>query len=121
MKDLKRCPFCDGIATIESREDDHIEQVRIKCSKCEVKTREFNGDDHIEKVIAFWNLRSEKIKEFLEKRRNLEQSNMVKEETERNGYFDINDLSGGNFDDAFTIGKECGEAEFIEELLSMIK
>jgi hypothetical protein len=60
------------------------------------------------------------LKEFLKKRRNIEKSTLVEDAIERDGYFDATDFSGGNFDDAFQLGQECGEAELIEEILYIL-
>jgi len=60
------------------------------------------------------------LKEFLKKRRNLEKSTLVEDAIERDGYFDAAVSSGGNFDDAFQLGQECGEAELIEVLFYIL-
>jgi len=62
-----------------------------------------------------------KIKELLIKRRDLEKANLEKEAIKNGGYLDVYDYTGGNIDDAFELGKECGEAELIEELLGILK
>lgn len=62
----------------------------------------------------------EKLKNFLEKRRNINKANMVSEAIEEDGYFNAYEYSGGNFDDCFQLGCDVGEAEFIEELLQLI-
>ena len=63
----------------------------------------------------------EKIKELLIKRRNLEKANLEEEANKGDNYFNVDDYVGGNIDDAFYLGKECGEAELIEELLGILK
>ena len=63
----------------------------------------------------------EKIKELLIKRRNLEKANLEEEANKGDNYFNADDYVGGNIDDAFYLGKECGEAELIEELLGILK
>jgi len=64
-----------------------------------------------------------KIKELLIKRRDLEKANLEKEAIKNGGYLDVDDYdyTGGNIDDAFELGKECGEAKLIEELLGILK
>ena len=62
----------------------------------------------------------EKIKELLLKRRNTKTADIVEKAIEEDGYFDAQDYSGGNFDDAFELGREVGEAELIEELLAIL-
>ncbi len=62
----------------------------------------------------------QKIKELLETRRDLEKSKLVETAESEDGYFDVNDYSGGNADDAFELGMEIGEADLIEELLALI-
>ena len=62
----------------------------------------------------------EKIKELLLKRRNIRNATIVDRVTEEDGYFDAQDFSGGNFDDAFNFGRDVGEAELIEELLFIL-
>jgi len=62
----------------------------------------------------------EKMKEFLLKRRNEEKAKMEQEAVEEDGYFDASSYSGGNFDDCYYMGKEVGEAELIEEILSIL-
>jgi len=62
----------------------------------------------------------EKIKELLLKRRDKQTADIVEKAIEEDGYFDAQDYSGGNFDDAFELGREVGEAELIEELLAIL-
>jgi hypothetical protein len=62
----------------------------------------------------------DKIKELLLKRRNIRNATLIEKAEEEDGYFDAQDYSGGNFDDAFNLGRDVGEAELIEELLSII-
>ena len=62
----------------------------------------------------------EKIKELLLKRRNTKTADIVEKAIEKDGYFDAQDYSGGNFDDTFELGREVGEAELIEELLAIL-
>ena len=62
----------------------------------------------------------EKIKELLMNRRHLKNATLIRMEEEKNGYFDAQDFSGGNFDDAFNLGRDVGEAELIEELLQIL-
>ena len=61
-----------------------------------------------------------KLKELLIKRRNIKMATLVEKAEETDGYFDAMDHSGGNFDDAFNLGKDVGEAELIEELLIIL-
>lgn len=61
------------------------------------------------------------LKEFLTKRRNTEKATLCDRETEKNGYFDAQDFSGGNFDDCFSLGMEVGEAQLIEEILQFFE
>lgn len=70
----------------------------------------------------FWQLISTtmKTKELLLKRRNKELSEMEYRCSEKHGYFDAQDASGGNFDDCYNLGKRVGEAELIEEILPFI-
>ena len=62
----------------------------------------------------------DKIKELLLKRRNIRNATLIEKAEEEDGYFDAQDYSGGNFDDAFNLGRDVGEAELIEELLSIL-
>lgn len=62
----------------------------------------------------------EKIKELLLKRRNIRNATLIEKAEEEDGYFDAQDYSGGNFDDAFNMGRDIGEAELIEELLFIL-
>ena len=62
----------------------------------------------------------QQITETLLQKRDQEKANLVKEATEENGYFDIDDYAGGNQDDAFDLGQKTGKAELIEELLKII-
>ena len=57
---------------------------------------------------------------MLLKRRDTEKADMVENAIKEDGYFDANSYSGGNFDDAFQMGCEVGEAELIEELLIIL-
>lgn len=57
------------------------------------------------------------IKEWLLRNRNEIKANMETKAIEKEGFFDAQDFSGGNFDDCFNLGKEIGRAELIEELL----
>ncbi len=59
----------------------------------------------------------DEIVEYLLKNRNIKKATREEEAIEEDGYFDANSYSGGNFDDAYQMGKEGGEAEFIEDLL----
>ena len=61
----------------------------------------------------------QELKAFLLTRRNEKNSKMEEDAIESEGFFDAQDYSGGNFDDCYYMGKENGEAELIEELLSM--
>ena len=61
------------------------------------------------------------IKKLLLERRDLENANLEKEDYKRIGYFNVSGYVGGNVDDAFYLGKECGEANLIEELLGILK
>jgi hypothetical protein len=45
---------------------------------------------------------------------------MYEDEIEKEGFFDASDFSGGNFDDAFTLGMDIGKAQFVEELLTIL-
>lgn len=62
----------------------------------------------------------EKVKELLLKHRNLNKVKMYEDAIEEEGFFNANDYSGGNFDDAFTLGMDIGEAQLVEELLVII-
>jgi hypothetical protein len=62
----------------------------------------------------------EKLKELLLKRRNVTKVKLYEDAIEEEGFFNAYEYSGGNFDDAFTLGEEVGEAQLIEELLSII-
>jgi hypothetical protein len=62
----------------------------------------------------------EQIKQFLLKRRDPEMATLIERAIEKDGYLDVQDYSGGNFDDAFELGSDVGEAQFIEELLAML-
>lgn len=62
----------------------------------------------------------EEIHEFLLKRRNEKTAKMEQDAIEKDGFFDADSYSGGNFDDCYYMGKEVGEAELIEEILSLI-
>lgn len=62
----------------------------------------------------------EKIKELLLRRRDTKMATLLERATEEDGYFDAQDYSGGNFDDAFNLGVEVGEAILIEELLNIL-
>ena len=62
----------------------------------------------------------EKLKQLLIDRRNIRKAGLIAKETAENGYFDVNDMCGGNMDDAFSLGMEIGEAELIEEILSIL-
>jgi hypothetical protein len=63
----------------------------------------------------------EEIKKLLLERRNLENANLIENAIEEEGYLNVDDYVGGNIDDAFELGRECGEAELIEELLGILK
>lgn len=54
------------------------------------------------------------------KNRDIHKANREQEAIDEDGYFDADSYSGGNFDDAYQMGKEGGEAEFIEDLLHML-
>lgn len=62
-----------------------------------------------------------KLKEFLLSRRNINNATLVEKVEETDGYFDAQDYSGGNFDNAFNLGKNVGEAELIEDLLAILE
>ena len=62
----------------------------------------------------------EQIKQFLLKRRNPQMATLIERAVEEDGYLDVQDYSGGNFDDAFELGMDVGEAQFIEELLTIL-
>lgn len=62
----------------------------------------------------------EKVKELLMKRRNLNKIKMYEDAIEEEGFFNANDYSGGNFDDAFMLGMDIGEAQLVEEILAII-
>ena len=62
----------------------------------------------------------QEVKEFLLKRRNLENANLQENAIEEDGYLDAQDYSGGNFDDCLQLGIEIGEAELIEEILFIL-
>lgn len=59
--------------------------------------------------------------EYLLKHRNQNKAIIEQEAIEEDGYFDADSYSGGNFDDCYNLGKEIAEAEFIEQLLSIIE
>jgi hypothetical protein len=61
------------------------------------------------------------LKEFLLKRRDEEKAGMESRLIAANGYFDVQDCSGGNFDDCYQLGKDVGEAELIEEILPFVE
>lgn len=62
----------------------------------------------------------EKVKELLMKRRKLNKIKMYEDAIEEEGFFNANDYSGGNFDDAFMLGMDIGEAQLVEEILAII-
>jgi hypothetical protein len=62
----------------------------------------------------------DEIVEVLLKNRNINSATREAKAIEEDGYFDADSYSGGNFDDAYIMGKENGEAEFIEDLLSIL-
>ena len=62
----------------------------------------------------------EKVKELLMKRRNLNKIKMYEDAIEEEGFFNANDYSGGNFDDAFMLGMDIGEAQLVEKILAII-
>ena len=61
------------------------------------------------------------LKELLLKRRGRGLINNYNQYVEEDGYFNVQDISGGNFDDAFQLGLDLGEAFFVEELLELLK
>lgn len=62
----------------------------------------------------------DEIVAFLLKNRDINKSNMEEEAIEEDGYFDVDSYSGGNIDDAYTMGKDNGEAQLIEHLLYIL-
>lgn len=70
MKELKRCPFCGGEATIERIRNGNKEIIFVKCKECESASSVFSApigminprakiDDPIfAKVINAWNRRT---------------------------------------------------------------
>ena len=57
MIDLKRCPFCKGMARFENSkdaEDDYI--TMLICNGCDIRTRKYYSE---EEAIKAWNRRAE--------------------------------------------------------------
>jgi len=61
----------------------------------------------------------DQLKMFVLERRNISKAKIEDEAIKEDGYFNAREYSGGNFDDYYIMGKECGEAQFIEELISL--